>query len=198
MPRYRYDQSLERASGAAVVMTALAELGLLPPTAMNLVTEARIYEEIWMGSSEALPMARLSRYFVDRLARSSVIENNESVNWLAGARPDYRLAIERMRRDEASWRSRPLRRRDLAEGARLIAPCLRRDRLAFLYLLAREDQGRIYVMCPNGGVDEPDDRFFEFLNGNGYREFGSLDYIAAGVCAQVVAPLGAIEAEDSP
>ncbi|MGC4061914.1 MAG: hypothetical protein QM749_14110 [Aquabacterium sp.] len=193
MPRYNFAQTQGQSCGAVCAMVTLAELGTTAPASINVATEMQIWQNVWRGNGPSeSPVAYVSNFFLGNGRQSQFYEDQGRIGNLMDAMPamvaPYMTHREELVSTGLAGQVSPLLPEHFANNARILLVVIIAGVGLTHYVLARQENGGIWVMNPDGGQDTQQADLFAWVNGpaGGVANIGGVNYIFTGIFVRVV------------
>lgn len=201
MPRYQFDQNKlaktgddGKSCGAAASLVTLIELGKLPDTALTKKKALEIYGIIQKAPHDESPAGAVASFLagegvaVEVLINKSVTKN--LIAWDPSGALDKAYKEHKLEIKGKGIKQKSINAYDAAlldDEGHLLLVCIIAGSTLSHYVLVRKDNGKIWVMNPDGGADqERKDTFINFLNTPGKnKDIGGVQYIFSGIAIHV-------------
>lgn len=192
MPRYKYKQSNPRSCGAATAMVAMAELGVIGTTRINVDTEVMIWRNVWAKRhGDESRMAYIVNLFIGNDLSAQLYEDERIISDLI--QNDMRLTgpFHHHKRNVESTglnaQKNPILREHFTDNARIILVVMDAFIPVRHCLLARQEGQEFWIMDPGSGCDIQQPDLFQWLNGNQrIANIGRKEYIFTGIFVRVL------------
>ena len=197
MARYSYPQTEHQSCTAVSIMVTLAELGKIPATDINRNKEMLIWgltkRGNLTGQEEVMPHKAIN-YLTSQGLLTELHQNKTITGGLKQAAPKDYAEYKQGLKSEKITRGAAL---DLttafAKDARvfLIVGFMEANALKTHTILVRKDQGKIWVMNPDGGSDTEyaDSQVLAFIGGQKTPvNFAGRSYLCAGIAYRAWVP----------
>jgi hypothetical protein len=172
-------------------MVAMAELGEFPEAKIKQSREMRIYKRIWKEEGDESNIAKIAKYTYSKWGREAYVCENRYIT--SALKQDKQFAKEHtaflgdMQAGGVTTFSQTGMVEDMfKDGARVmlaVAFYNSKKKIKLHFLLARKENGQIWVMNPDGGLDRAVSNFSSWVNRpeSIYKDPKKTEYIFTGV-----------------
>ncbi|MEO1494007.1 MAG: peptidase C39 family protein [Pseudomonadota bacterium] len=191
MPRYTYTQTEPHSCGAAALMVAMAELGALARSKISQEREMRIYKRIWQAKGDDSNIAKTAKYTRRKWDRDAVVHENLFITSKLKENKDFQLQHALYDIDmkaagvssTTAWGMADDMFDDDARVLLVVAFPKRGGGIGLHFLLARKDEGQVWLMNPDGGLDHAVPKFGDWIEcpWHAYTDRKKHKYIFTGV-----------------
>jgi len=173
-------------------MVAMTELGVIGAPQINATTELQIWNNIWRGEGPSeSPIAYVANFFIGNGRNTQLYEDQARIADIMAFNPmmagPYGQHRDELLSTGMTGQVSPLLPGHFANNARILLVVIIADTGLTHYLLARQEEGEIWVMNPDGGNDTQQPDLFAWANGpaGGKAKTGGTYYIFTGIFVHV-------------